>query len=180
MSTCLRLSHLVLILFCIVLLFGCVAPVGGWNTSQLEKYGATLARHSGQRLDDTPPYFFPDGDSALLFLCRFETQKPVRVSLPDNATQDQLIGLRLALEGWSEAGLGLRFVEVPSAEANIDIRLVDPAADFNAKQGPAAKRVIRRAIAKWVIIPILPQRLLAYCRPRWSTRPSCFGRHVQT
>jgi hypothetical protein len=133
-STRLRLSHLVLISLSIVPLLGCVAPVGGWNTSQLEEYGATLGHHSGQRLDDTPPYFLPNGESALLFLCRFETQQPVRVSLPENATQNQLVGLRLALNGWSEAGLGLRFVEVPSAEANIDIRLVSGSADLNPKQ----------------------------------------------
>jgi hypothetical protein len=133
--TRLGLSHLALISFCIVPLLGCVPPVGGWTTSRLAEYDAALGHHSGQRLDDAPPYFFPSGESALLFLCRFETQEPVRVSLPDNATQGQLIGLRLALKGWSEAGLGLRFLEVPSAEANIEIRLVSPAADLNSRQG---------------------------------------------
>lgn len=186
MLTSLRPSHLVLISFCIVLLFGCVAPDGGWNTSQLEEYGDTLAHHSGQRLDDTPPYFFPDGDSALLFLCRFETQQPVRVSLPDNATQDQLIGLRLALEGWSEAGLGLRFVEVPSAEANIEIRLVYPAADFNAKQGLRGQAGYTTSDCQVGHHPdfastsagVLPAALVHATILLWPTRADMIGRPV--
>lgn len=108
----------------VLLATGCTPLVGGWDVSKLEPHASTIAEFEGNRLGDTPPYFLPHGNSALLFLCRFRTDAPIAVSMPDTASAEQLAAIRLALEGWANAGLGIEFVEAQVSDAVIDIRIV--------------------------------------------------------
>lgn len=86
-------------------------------------------RLRGQRLGDTPPYFIPHGDSALLFLCRFSTETPISVSLPGSASPFERQAIMVALDGWSKAVPGIRFEEVSEGAAMITIRFTSRTLD---------------------------------------------------
>jgi hypothetical protein len=121
----------------LIVMTGCVPLSGGWDVRPLVDHQPQVMRRAGQRLGDTPPYFIPFGDSALLFLCRFSTQSPVSVSLPPSANQRERSAIRVALDGWVNAGLGIRFNEVAGDEvagdpAMIAIRFAEPASDPGA------------------------------------------------
>ena len=47
---------------------------------------------------------------------------PILVSLPSGATPSERSAIRVALEGWQNAGLGIRFEEVAETSAKIEIR----------------------------------------------------------
>jgi hypothetical protein len=107
-----------------LLVTGCASPQGGWDYSALPggPGGSPLVRAS--RLSDSPPYFAPDQEGLVLFLCRWSTRDPIPVSLPAGASAAELRIVREALAAWSEAGLGVAFREVAPAKARMDIRFV--------------------------------------------------------
>jgi len=111
---------------------GCVPLSGGWDVASLRERHPDVMRRAGQRLGDTPPYFMLHRDSAILFLCRFSTQTPIRVSLPGGVTKSERSAIRVALHGWENAGLGLRFSEVAEESAMIEIHFAEPPTDSKA------------------------------------------------
>ncbi len=103
----------------------CAAPRGGWDVSALEHRYPALSRLASHRLADTVPHFMPDEEGATLFLCRWRTGLPLAVSLPSDASSSELRALRVALAAWQAAGLGVTFVEVERALAQIEIRFAE-------------------------------------------------------
>ena len=103
---------------------GCAAPQGGWDYSDLRVKEGVSAVVLDSRLSDSPPYFAPNGDGLVLFLCRWPTEDPIPVSLPPDATPAELRLLRMALGAWMNAGLGVRFSEVAPSAARLEIRFV--------------------------------------------------------
>lgn len=89
---------------------------------------ARLARHSGHRLGDAQPYFAPAEDGLVLFLCRWQTNRRIAVSLPLKANAEEKELLRRALAAWQRAGLGIAFREVPRSRARLRIDFVEPSA----------------------------------------------------
>ncbi len=118
---------------------GCSVGRGGWDASGLEERHPLLseADSRGHRLVDTPPYFLLDSRGALLFLCRWSTDAPIRVSLPTDASANEQSALRIALAAWEGAGIGVRFREVAPAAADIQIDFTqdDPEASVALSSG---------------------------------------------
>jgi len=100
---------------------GCVPPQGGWSDEELVGRHPSLRHDTGQRLSDAPPYFVPEEAGLVLILCRWSTAAPIGVSLPADASPAEQRALRAALAAWEGAGLGLRFSEVASRPAQIEI-----------------------------------------------------------
>lgn len=72
------------------------------------------------------PYLLPRADALIWFLCRWESEQPLRTSLPADASPRERELLELALASWEEAGLGLRFDKVPEGHAaEIAISIAD-------------------------------------------------------
>ena len=117
------LYRLSIVLALLGMLTGCVPYAGQWDVDSLRARHPKLLSSAGQRLGDTTPYLIPSGQSAILFLCHFPSPSTVSVSLPSEATSREQAAIRLALDGWENAGLGLRFEEVPEAKAMIKIHL---------------------------------------------------------
>jgi hypothetical protein len=107
---------------------GCVPLAGGWNVESLSDRHPDATSRAGQRLGDTPPYFIPHGDRAMLFLCRFAKRSPISVSLPSGASPREQSAIRIAIEGWGNAELGIRFEEVAKGSAMIEIHFAEPPA----------------------------------------------------
>ena len=124
------------------MLSGCAPYAGQWDVASLWARHPELLDGAQRRLGDTTPYLIPRGQSAILFLCHFPSRSTVSVSLPSNATAREQSAIRLALEGWGNAGLGLHFEEVPEASAMIKIRLASLPGT-----GPAAARAIGTGFA---------------------------------
>jgi len=114
-----------IILRCVLLLCalatGCVPPQGGWNDEELARRHPTLRNEPRQRLSDAPPYFAPEEAGLRLILCRWSAAAPISVSLPADASPAEQRVLRAALAAWEGAGLGLRFRELVSRPAEIEI-----------------------------------------------------------
>lgn len=115
-----------MILSLLPMVTGCVPLAGQWDVASLAERHPGLLDSPTQRLGDTTPYFIPRGNSALLFLCHFPRRSTISVSLPADATALEQSAIRLALEGWANAGLGIRFEEVPEDAAMIKISLALP------------------------------------------------------
>jgi len=115
-------------------LAACVPARGGWDERALAARHAELDAHAGNRLADALPHLQPDRDGAALFLCRWSTAAPIPVSLPADASDLERELLRLALRAWSEAGLGIRFVEVKRSPG-LEIRFANPERDGWAPRG---------------------------------------------
>lgn len=117
-------------------MLGCVPLSGGWDVRPLADREPQIMQRRGQRLGDSPPYFIPFDGSAVLFLCRFSVGVPITVSLPAKAKPDELAAIRTALAGWADAGLGVRFEEVPAGGAMIAIYFAEPTSDRVMSQVP--------------------------------------------
>lgn len=98
----------------------CLALAGcaSWDVEALAARHPELRELEGQRLGDATPYALPVSGELIWFLCRFDAAEPIRVSLPDDASQDERERLLLALRSWEEA-LGIRFAERTPAQITI-------------------------------------------------------------
>ncbi len=108
---------------------------GGGGDALTAQY-PKLAAIKGQRLADSNPYVLPLAGRVTFFLCHWPTDRPLRVSLPPDATGPEQRALRTALQAWEGAGLGLRFEEVPS-DASIEFGFVSGTVDTAAGQDTA-------------------------------------------
>jgi hypothetical protein len=113
---------------CLVLsiaISGCVPVRGGWDLDALEERYPALRALEPNRLGDLAPHFLPDREGLTLFLCRWPSDAPIRVSLPMRATDPEIQLFRGALSAWQAAGLGVGFVEATDGAADIELRLAD-------------------------------------------------------
>jgi len=110
-----------------LLCLACVPGRGGWDRTQLARRYPELAELDSGRLHDAAPYWRPDDwqhpRELVLFLCRWSVERPVRVSLPDDADEAERSQLRRALAAVAESGLGVSFDEVPAAQASLRLEL---------------------------------------------------------
>lgn len=81
------------------------------------------------------PYVLASAGAVTFFLCRFSTELPVLVSIPPDASAREASALRTALRAWQEAGLGVRFKEVPRDRASIQIELLDEPPEREGRVG---------------------------------------------
>ncbi len=107
-------------------LVGCTPGQGGWSVDALGQKHPGLHRYAGHRLGDARPYFAPAAHGLVLFLCRWDTQRAIPVSLPGEATPEERERLRRALAAWEGAGLGIRFREEVRSRARLRIEFVEP------------------------------------------------------
>jgi hypothetical protein len=63
----------------------------------------------GHRLEEALPYFVVGPEGLALILCRWQTESPIPVWLPPNASEEQAAVLARALAAWEGAGIGVRF-----------------------------------------------------------------------
>jgi len=124
---------------------GCAGTI---ETRMLEARYPVLAKHPGHRLADIAPYFAPyraspgsgaaHGEPGLaLFLCRFASDAPVAVALPEDATAAERVLLTRALGAWQDAGLGVSFRVAPREELRSAPRIEIDFVDASTPHGPA-------------------------------------------
>jgi hypothetical protein len=109
---------------------------GSWDVGALEERHPPLAAAAVHRLGDATPYLLPLHGELTLFLCRWRTERALRVSLPANAAPAERALLERALSAWESALPGVAFERVAApAEAEIEIALGTPAAVRTAETG---------------------------------------------
>ena len=108
-------------------LAGCAPSV--WNVAPLEAREPRLRALGAHRLGDATPYLLPVHDELVLFLCRWETQEPIPVSLPAEASPTQRHALEAALTAWENAGFGVRFARGAAPGLGIELRFVPGSAE---------------------------------------------------
>jgi hypothetical protein len=111
----------------LTVLAGCAPSV--WNITPLEAREPRLRALGAHRLGDATPYLLPVHDELVLFLCRWETQAPIPVSLPAEASAPQRHALEAALAAWENAGLGVRFARGAAPGRGIELRFVTGSAE---------------------------------------------------
>lgn len=102
---------------------GCVPATGGWEIGPLLERTPALGE-SSHRLRDLAPQLVHRQGELILFLCRWRTDAPIPVSLPEDASPDEIAMLDLALDAWAGAGLGVQFEKVGRVTEGIAIRFV--------------------------------------------------------
>ena len=118
----------------LVVLLGCVPNRGGWSIDALpDSLQARLEKRG--RLTDLAPQPWVEGAELFLFLCRWETDRPVPVVLPQGASADELEMLRVVLRNWADSGLGIRFVETTDLSRGIVIKFVSARDSVAVPQG---------------------------------------------
>ncbi len=80
---------------------------------------------TGSRLAAIHPQVYLRGGEALFFLCRWSTEAPLPVSIPADATREELAAISQVLRALEGAGLGLRFVTIEGARTAITLELYD-------------------------------------------------------
>jgi len=121
----------------LVLLALCFAACAGrvWNVRQLAERHPALTDHPGHRLAEIHPYVLPRAGAVWLFTCRWSTDVPIGVWLSADFDDDERHGVRVALEAWQRARLGVRFVEVREDEASIRIGLREETEEVGSALG---------------------------------------------
>ena len=109
----------------VVISSGCVPAQGGWDASHLSGAGEDGQR-GGHRLGDLSPQPFLFSGHLLLFLCRWNTEHPIPVTLPTDASEAEMKMLRKVLDAWRQAGLGVRFIEEATPYSGLHFKLVKP------------------------------------------------------
>jgi len=104
------------------MLAACATP---WDPPGLRPHRAELQRHPGQRLSDATPYLLPVQGELIEFFCRWPTDRPLRIHLPQSANRHERRALDAAVAAWESAGLGLRFERVPRPQAEIDVAFLE-------------------------------------------------------
>lgn len=104
----------------------CVAPRGGWDPAVLRAH-PQVAEASDSRLTDALPFLALDAREAKLLLCRWPTERALRVSLPSDATPTERDHVMQALAAWAGAGLGIEFALSEPRQAQIEIVFGDEA-----------------------------------------------------
>ncbi len=121
----------------------------------------------GDPLAGLHPYVLPWRERVVLLTCRWETQRPLRVALPEDATADERRAIERVLAAWEGAGLGVRFEADSDEPADIQLALVAGAvrregdlpgsgltvADCRAQPGGAAELVHARVVVARTIGP---------------------------
>jgi hypothetical protein len=115
----------------------CVPSRGGWDPAVLEAVAPPDSLPRGHRLKDTPPHLVPSGDDLLLVLCRWDLARPLRVSLPPDAREQEFDLLRRALRAWQDAIPRLGFVEVVDDVPDIEIRFAEASLAVQMPSGTA-------------------------------------------
>jgi hypothetical protein len=82
------------------------------DVTALEARYPQLRALSPHRLGEARPYALALGGELVLFLCRWPSDTPIRVSLEGERDARQQQALTAALRGWEGAGLGVRFEQV--------------------------------------------------------------------
>jgi hypothetical protein len=117
-----------------VWLAACAPPT--WEPGSLEAREPRLRALGAHRLGDTTPYLFPAQDELVMFLCRWETAEPIPVSLPPDASPEQVRALEAALHAWESAGFGVRFARGAPPGVGIELRIVaEPASGAGEVRG---------------------------------------------
>jgi hypothetical protein len=107
----------------------CALGCGGvWDVGDLEARHPPLAVADAHRLGDAMPYVLPRDAQLTLFLCRWRTERALRVALPADAAPAKRALLERALSAWQDALPGVAFEPVAgSSEADIEIAFDAPA-----------------------------------------------------
>ncbi len=92
---------------------------GAWDVESLALRHPALAELEEHQLGDATPYALPVQDELLWFLCRFESDAPIGVSLPPDASETERALLLRALASWEQADLGVRFVRAEPDAAQL-------------------------------------------------------------
>ena len=115
-------------------LLACVPSRGGWSLEELP--GPVRARMTEKsRLTDLSPQPWVAGADLVQFLCRWRTEQPVPVVFPEDASAEENRMLRAVLQAWSQAGLGIRFLETAVSSSGINIKFVSKGDSVAVPQG---------------------------------------------
>jgi hypothetical protein len=105
-----------------VWLAACASP---WDPPGLRPHASDLAEEPAHRLFDATPYLLPVRGELIEFLCRWPTDRPLAIHLPEDATPEEQRALDAALAAWESAGLGVRFEPSPLERAEIDVAFLE-------------------------------------------------------
>jgi hypothetical protein len=110
---------------------------GLWDVGALERRHPDLAARGAGALRDAVPYPLPLSGRLTLFLCRWEPDSPLSVSLPPDASPQERSLLELALGAWEGTAIGIEF-EVAREDASardIEIRFSERESAYTATTG---------------------------------------------
>jgi hypothetical protein len=125
-----------------LLALGCAG--GPLDSRALEARHPELARIDGQRLAQITPYAWPHHDTLRWFTCRWQLDRPLRVSLPpDLAARDRELLLQ-ALASLESAGLGLR-IDAHATPERADVHLALADADAGKSGRTSADCAVHEA-----------------------------------
>jgi len=163
-------------------LAGSIACVAGlWDAALLERRHPALAAISQHRLGDATPYLLPAGGSIAFFLCRWPSGGTIPVSLPPDASEQELRALEQVMRAWEGAGLGVRFATGAPPGAGIELRFIDPEAD-TTETTQAANTIADCAVAPEAAedrgASVLPARLVFASIHMWRGGFDMLGRPV--
>jgi hypothetical protein len=98
---------------------GCAEPA--WNANQWANARPELTGRDIGRFGDATPYALASEGELVFFVCHWQLDAPIRVSLPPDANADERRILDKALRAWEAAIPGLRF-DVVQGDAQIRLR----------------------------------------------------------
>jgi hypothetical protein len=129
-----------------------------------------LPQIPGSHLSETTPYLLPAQGNLTFFLCHWNPERAIPVTLPSDASAGETQILSLALRAWENAGLGVHFVAAGPGGGALTLAFVaDETADGRTR---ADCRVRGRGEAERVLAAELVR---AEINLRRSTRPDLRG-----